>query len=352
MAFIYSKTGQFDKQLVEAREALRLDPTDGANYGNLVDSYLDLGCLNEALAVAREAQARKMDTPDLHLVLYLVAFTENDAAGMARQTEWAMGKPGTEGAMLYFESDTAGYSGELVKANELTQRAIFSAMQAGEKETAAGYGAEAALREALFGISAKAERGARAALHLSSGRDVEGAVGMAVAISGYRVKAQMLASALATDYPKDTLVQLNYLPTIYAAIDLDEDDPTKAIAELQSALPYEFGSPAEFVDLVLYPAYIRGEAYLAAHQGQQAAAEFQKIIDHPGAVQNEPIGALAHLGLARAYALEAKTAQGAEAQNETTKACAAYTEFFALWQHADPDIPILREAKSEFVKIK
>jgi len=244
---------------------------------------------------------------------------------------------------LYAEADTAAYSGRFGKARELSRRAVASAEQAQEKETAAGYEAEAALRGALFGNAPAARQRVAAALALSTGREIQYGAALALAIAGDADRANALADDLAKRFPEDTFAQFNYLPTIRAQLALSRGESSKAIEVLQAAAPYELGTPdVGGLTPVLYPVYVRGQAYLAAHQGSEAAAEFQKILDHRGVVQNEPIGALAHLGQARAYAL----------QGDTAKARAAYNDFFSLWKDADADIPVLNAAKAEYARLK
>jgi len=337
LGVIYENLGEYDKALAESREALRLDPGSGASYANLVARYLYLNRLQEARATADEAQAKNLDSPPLRFKLYLLAFLKNDAAGMAQQVAWSGGKPGVEDALLGGEADTAAYSGRLTKAREVSGRAVTSAERAEEKENAAGNEAEAALREALFGNAADARQRAAAALALSRGRDVQFYAALALAFAGDAARAQALADDLAKRFPEDTIVQFNYLPTIHAQLALSHNDSSKAIEALQAAAPYELGQGGG-----LYPVYVRGEAYLAAHQGSEAAAEFQKIFDQRGVVGNEPIGALAHLGLARAYSMPGSTA----------KARSAYRDFLTLWKDADPDIPILLQARAEYSKLK
>jgi eukaryotic-like serine/threonine-protein kinase len=343
---IYFVMGQYDKALAEDRQALRLDPGSGGLYAMLVECYITLNRVQEAQATAEEAQVEKADSPVLRLNLYRLAFVQNDAAGMAQQVAWARGKPGAEDVLLASEADTAAYFGQLGKARELSRRAVASAGRAEERQTAGNYEADAALREALFGNVAEARQRVAAALRLSRGRDVQFGAALTLALVGDAARAQSLAGDLAKQLPEDTLAQFNYLPTVRAQLALIHNDASKAIGALQPVSPYEFGelgtthygafSPA------LYPVYVRGEAYLAAHRGNEATAEFQKILDHRGVVLNEPIGALAHLGLARAYAM----------QGDTAKARAAYQDFLTLWKDADPDIPILREAKGEYAKLK
>ena len=256
---------------------------------------------------------------------------------------WAAGKPGSEDQLLCFEADTAAYSGRLGRAREFSRQAVASAERAKEKETAAGYESEAALRDAFFGNAADARQGATAALGLSTGRDVQYGAALALALAGDSARAQALADDLGKSFPESTIVQFNYLPTLHSQLALIHNDASKAIEALQVTTPYDLGQPAiSAFTPALYPVYMRGEAYLAAHQGNEAAAEFQKILDHRGIVLNEPIGALAHLEIGRAYAM----------QGDTTKARAAYQDFLTLWKDADPDIPILLAAKAEYAKLK
>ena len=339
---IHDYLGQYDKALAQSRESYRLVP-DGLSYSNLVIAYLFLNRLEEARATAEEAQAKNLDSPYLRINLYAISFLQNDAAGMAQQVAWAAGKSGVEDALLAAEADTAAYSGRLAKARGLSRQAVASAERAEEKETAAGYEADAAVREALFGNQAEARQRAAAVLALSTGRDVQYGAALALALAGDAHRAQALADDLGKRFPEDTIVQFNYLPTIHAQFALERNDTPRAIEALQAATPYELGLPGtgSFTP-GLFPVYVRGDAYLARHQGIEAAAEFQKIIGHHGVVQNGSIGALAHLGLGRAYVL----------QGDTGKASAAYQDFLTLWKDADPDIPILVVAKSEYAKLR
>jgi eukaryotic-like serine/threonine-protein kinase len=334
--------GQYDKALAQSRESYRLVP-DGLSYSNLVNAYLFLNRLEEARTTAEEAQTKNLDSPYLRVNLYALAFLQNDAAGMAQQVAWAAGKSGVEDALLEDEADTAAYSGRLAKARGFSRQAVASAERAEEKETAAGYEADAAVRDALFGNEAEARQRAAAVLALSTGRDVQYGAALALALAGDAHRAQALADDLGKRFPEDTIVQFNYQPTIHAQFALERNDTSRAIEALQAATPYELGLPGtgSFTP-GLYPVYVRGDAYLAGHQGIEAAAEFQKILGHRGVVQNGSIGALAHLGLGRAYVL----------QGDTGKASAAYQDFLTLWQDADPDIPILVVAKSEYAKLR
>jgi tetratricopeptide (TPR) repeat protein len=328
--------------LANARRTLELNPSSALGYVNLAITFMELNRLDETAAILRQAEARHLDSPFLRLVRYQLAFFQGDTAEMARQSAWAVGKPGIENVFLDYQAGTAAFAGRLTQARDLTARAITSAEQAGEKETAASYYAEAALREALVGNAAEARRQATAALKVSNSLSVEFAAALNFAIVGDTAQAEKLSDDLAKRFPQDTIAQFNYLPTIRAAVALNQHLPTKAIAELVSASPYELGRPAQVIFLALYPIHVRGQAYLAAHQGPQAAAEFQKILDHPGIAFNEIVFPLAHLGLARARALT----------GDKPGARKAYEDFFTLWQHADPNIPILQEAKSEFAKLQ
>jgi serine/threonine protein kinase/Flp pilus assembly protein TadD len=339
---IYGNLGDYDKALARAQESLKLAPGSGLSYANLVSSYLQVNRLDEARATAQEAQAHSLDSPQIHSSLYGIDFLQHDAAGMEREAAALIGKPGFEDSMLGSESDSAAYGGQFSKARELTRRASDSAQRADEKETAAGYEAEAAVREALVGNISQAKQQAQAALALSTGRDVEAVSAIALGLAGDSAQATRLAADLAKGFPEGTIVRFEYLPMIQAAVALQSGSATKATEALAPATPYELGSPAQTLSFALYSVYLRGRAYAAAHQGSAAVAEFQKILDHPGVVLNEPIGALAHLGLARAYGLS----------SDTAKAKSAYQDFFALWKDADPDIPILNEAKAEYAKLK
>jgi len=338
LSTIYEGLGDYDKALASIQEALRLGPDLGLFNSNLVLAYLNVNRLDEAIATAQDAQAHHLDTSLNHLYLYNIDFLHHDPAGMQREAASLMGKPGFEDVMLQAESDTAAYAGQFSKARELTRRASESARRADEKEAAAGDLAEAAWREALVGNMSLAKQQAQAALALSNGRDAEGVAAIALGLAGDAAQVTHLAAELSKRFPEDTAVQSSYLPTIRAIASLRAGSAAKSIDALAPAVPYELGN----LGIILYPAYLRGETYLAAHQGSAAVIEFQKILDHFGVVTNSPIGALAHLGLGRAYALS----------GDTAKAQAAYQDFLALWKDADPDVPILVAAKSEYAKLK
>ena len=333
--------GQYETGLKENLEALRLGPYNSYFYREVVITYLFLNRVKEAATVAEDARTKGLDS-SLSAVLYGIAFLRDDTAEMARQVARAKGVPGEEDLLLALEADTAAYFGHLGKAREFSRRTADSAERAGEKETAAGYYAVSALREALFGDPAKTRQQATVAKGRSSGRDMDYGVALALAYAGDARQAQAFADDLSKRFPEDTVVQFNYLPTLRAKLALLRSNPQQALGVLRGAAPYELGLPSLSIYNWpnLYPVYLRGEAYLAAHRGSEAAVEFQKILDHRGIVLNEPIGALAHLQLGRAYAM----------QGDTAKSRAAYQDFLTLWKDADPDIPILLEAKAEYAK--
>jgi tetratricopeptide (TPR) repeat protein len=273
---------------------------------------------------------------------------------MAEEQKWFAGQPDYEYFGLSLAADTEAYAGHLGKARDLTKRSVEAAIHADSKETGAIWHENAALREAAFGNSREAKQTAADGLKLaptSQGVDVEAA--LAYAMAGDTVRAESMAQDLNKSFPLDTQVQQLWLPAIRGQVALNRKNPSVAIEELQAALPIEFGSIPFVANLsCLYPTYSRGEAYLAAGQGKSAAAEFQKILDHNGIVWNCWTGALAHLGLARAYALDAKTLKGADGDMARTRALAAYKDFLALWKDADANIPILKEAKAEYAKLQ
>jgi len=355
----YIAQGQYEKAAEENRESLRLDPgISSAPYTNLANSLLALQRFDEARQTIQQAQERKLDVYLLHNALYALAFVRGDTSGMAEQQQWFAGKP-EENMGLSLASDTEAYAGHLGKARELTQRSLDSAVRADSKENGAIGLENAALREAAFGNLAQAKQSADEGLKLvpsSQGVEVEAA--LAYAMAGDTARTEALAQDLNKRYPLDTQMQSLWLPAIHAQQALNRKNPAAAITSLQTAVPpIEYGQILFVANLsCLYPTYIRGEAYLAAGQGTQAAAEFKKIIDHSGIVWNCWTGALAHLGVARANALQSRTfqgqGQGADADAARVRALAAYKDFFALWKDADPDVPILKEAKAEYARLQ
>ncbi len=354
LGIMFALQGQYEKAAEITRQAVRLAPDEGSWYENLANYALALQRFDEAQQMIREARARKMDDYLLHNALYALAFLGADSAAMAEQQQWFAGKPDYENYGLAFASDTEAYAGHLGKARELTKRAVDSAIRADSKESGAIFQAIAAQREAAYGMAAEARQLAAEALKLApTSEGVESEAALALALAGDTPRAASLAQDLGKRFPLDTQMQSLWLPAIQAQLALDRKNPAPALNALQAATPIELGQIAFVANLsCLYPVYARGEAYLAAGQGSAAAAEFQKILDHSGIVWNCWTGALAHLGVARANALQSKTSQGADADAARVRALAAYKDFLTLWKDADPGIPILKEAKAEYAKLQ
>jgi eukaryotic-like serine/threonine-protein kinase len=341
---LYQTLGQQEKALVAFREAMRISAPDGLLYSNLVLGYVILKRTDEAGATGKEAISKNFDSAALRIALYDLAFLKSDAPGMAEQVSWATGKPGKESVMLGLEAATAAYQGKLRAARDLFRQESSSAQRAGDKEMTADCEAAEALSEALYGNASEAKQLVADSLATMNGRDAQYVAGLALALVGDSTRAKSLADDLDKRFPDDTIVRFNYSPTLRAQLALGlPGDGAKAVEILAATSPYELGVPGtNTLRTNLYPVYVRGEALLASHQGSAAAAEFQKILDWPGVVVNEPIGALAHLGLARSYALA----------GDTSKSRAAYNDFFSLWKDADPNIPVLLQAKSEYAKLQ
>ena len=353
LGLVFDQGGQYEKAVEIKRGALRLRPDWVGNYLGIANYALASQRFNEARQSIHEAQARKLDNFQFHNALYALAFLGADSAAMAEQQRWFAGNP-EENFGLALASDTEAYAGHLGKARELTKRAVDSAIRADSKENGAIFQAIAAQREAAFGNAAEARKAATEALKLapaSQGVGVE--VALAFAMAGDTARAESLAQDLGKRYPLDTQMQSLWLPAIQAQLALNKKNPAAALNTLQAASPIELGQILFVANIsCLYHVYVRGEAYLAAEQGSAAAAEFQKILDHSGIVWNCWTGALAHLGVARANALQAKTSQGADADAARVRALAAYKDFLTLWKDADPDIHILKEAKAEYAKLQ
>jgi serine/threonine protein kinase/tetratricopeptide (TPR) repeat protein len=341
LGVVYQQLGQYDKAVFETKESLLLAPTT-TGYGNLAVEYIALDRLDDAEKVLRQAQAKGFDGLYIRESLYLLAFRRGDSKGMEQQLTWAAGRVGDEDVMLSGQADTEAYYGRLVRARDYSRRASESAVRAGSKETAALWQASAGLWEAEFGNTAAARQNADTALSLHSGSDVKLLAALTLARAGDTAKAKSLVEQLERERTAstDTMLKLYSLPTIRGAIEISKNNPSQGILDLEASAPYELGGPLAFP--YLYPVWVRGHAYMAAHNGVAAAAEFQKLIDLPGIVINQPIGSLAHLELGRAYALS----------GENVKARASYQNFLTLWKDADPDIPILIAAKSEYAKLQ
>ena len=339
---IYQTLGQHEKALAEFRNSFQLSADDGLIYSNLVYSYINLNRLDEADAAMKEARGKNLDSPYLRLYDYELGFLRNDPNKMTEAIQVAAGKRGEEGTLLYLAARSAAYSGQLSKARELSRQAVASAAREQEREREANFESSAAIGEALYGNAEEARRRATTALSLSNSRDAESVAALSFAFAGDSSRAETLAADLGKRFPEDTLVQLNYLPAIQAQLALNRKDPEGAVQLLQSSLSYERGiAGTSSFAANLFPVYVRGQAYLAAGQGAQAAVEFQKILESRGIVLNEPTGALAYVGLARSYAM----------QGNVQEAHAAYDKFFELWDHADAGIPLLLQARSESKKL-
>jgi eukaryotic-like serine/threonine-protein kinase len=349
---VYLGTGEFQKALTAAQQAVDINPASANNWANLVYSYMSVNQLDKAKATVQQQHAKNLDSPWTPLVLYTIDFLQNDDVGMRQQAAAAMGKTGIEDIMLSLESETAAYHGQFAKADELARRASDSAQRIGEKEAATEYLARAALRQAIVGNDAAATQDMHAALATPDARQTEEIAPIVLALTGDAAQAGRLSADLAKRYPENTFVQSDYLPMAQAALALHSGDAGHAVDALAPSLPYELGIVNSSLTFSLYPVYLRGEAYLAAKNGAAAEVEFQKILDHSGVVGPEAIGSLAHLGLARVYALEAQSSQGADAESARAKAKSAYQDFFVLWKDADPSIPALKQAKIEYAKLQ
>ena len=341
LGWVSALLGDWEKALEEYREALYLDPGSAATYVNLVFDYAMLNRLDEAEAMYQQAKGRWPENESLLQGLYWLAFLKGNSAQMAQLVSAAMGKPGAEDLLLAAQADTEGWYGKLKNAHELTRRAMDSAQRNEAKEAAAAYQAAAALREVESGNREEARAEANAALKVAPNRDVRAIAALALARAGDTAGAEKRAAELDKTFPLDTLVQTYWLPTIRAGVALERKDPNRAIELLKAASTIDLSALMNLA-IDMNRVYVRGQAYLTLHDGHRASAEFQKFIDHRGLVGNFPWGALARLGLARAYAL----------QGDTAKARAAYQEFLTLWKDADPGIPILKEAKAEYAKLQ
>ncbi len=350
----YDQQGRYQKAAEITRAGTRLPPDYVRCYVRLTNSTLAQQRFDEAKEIIHEAHARNLDDFDMHTALYALAFIGSDSAAMEEQQKWYASKAEYENFGLALSSDSEAYGGHLRKARELSKQAVDSAIRADNKESGAIWKAIAAQREAAYGNAAEARRLAGEALKLSpESQGVASETALAFAMAGDTAKADSLAQDLGNRFPLDTQMQLLWLPAIRGQESLNRKKSASALATLQAATPIELGQIA-FINNIscLYHVYLRGEAYLADGQGHAAAAEFQKVLDHSGIVWNCWTGALAHLGVARANALQARTSQSAEADAARVRALGAYKDFLTLWKDADPEIPVLKEAKAEFTKLQ
>ncbi|HTA23971.1 MAG TPA: protein kinase [Terriglobales bacterium] len=337
---LYSGLGQYDKAIAETEASLRLEPTLNS-YANLASAYINVNRLKDARQTLQEAQQKNFDDLFIRSDLYSLAFLSGDTAEMERDVAWAVGRPSEEDQMLSTDADTQAYYGRLEKARDLARRASDSAVRSDAKETGAQWLVYQGVREAEVGNITAARQAVARALALAPGRDVKVLAALALARTGETAQSKTLLEALQKSEPTNTFLKVYWFPVIEASIAIAQQAPDRAIVALEPALPYELGQPPP-VSGTMYPAYIRGLAYLAEKNGPAAATEFQKFLDHSGIVQNFLLGSLAHLQLARAYAVS----------GDTAKAKTAYQDFLTLWKDADPDIPILKDAKAEYAKLQ
>ncbi len=336
LAADYEAEGKFEQALPEAQETVRLAPNEALGYQNLASAYLGMNRIAEAKAVREKQIAANLDSALDHADLYAIAYLEGDTAGMQRQVDWAKGKP-DEFDVLQVVAESEAARGKLQAAREAYGQASEIARRAKLDDAASRMMALHAQDEALVGNAETAKKGAEAALAVSRNRPTLMSASYSFALSGDVAKAAAIADDLGKLFPLHTYINAIYLPTVRAQIEIDRGNPAKAIELLRAAAPYELGWVAR-----LLPNYVRGQAYLKTRQGPEAAAEFQKILDHRGVCQTATQCSLAHLGLGRARVL---TGDNAGART-------AYQDFFALWKDADPDVPILKEAKAEYVKLQ
>ncbi|HUI56585.1 MAG TPA: serine/threonine-protein kinase [Bryobacteraceae bacterium] len=339
-------TGHFETAVEEGLKAIEIDPNYSIGYGNVAFAYLYLDRLTEAEGLLRKAAARKIDAIEFSLVRYLIAFLRNDQAAMEREVTQRQAKLQAQGFFEHQEALTMAYQGRLNEAARLSDSAIGLARQAGLRERAAQFIGARAVWSALFGIREEGRRNAAAALSILRSRDTDYGPAFALALLHDSAQSQPVQAEMEKRYPEDTFVQFSYLPALRALGALDRGDPAKALEMTHAAAPYELAVPgtafysgASFFG-ALYPVYVRGLAYSRMSRYHEAAAEFQKILDHPGITLNDPIGPMARLQLARALS----------ASGDHAKSAAAYKDLLATWKDADPDIPVVREAKAESAK--
>ena len=335
---------RYDRGAEAAKKAIELDPDHSYAYTNLARYYILRGNLAEAQRTLQRALERKLQLPDVMILQYDIAFFKGDSTEMRRVAELGLEESGANDWLYDKQSATLAYYGHLHQARLMSLRAVDVSRAARRGESAAQHEATTAVREALFGNASVAQQAAVTARKLSSGRDAEYGAAVALALSGDSSRSQGFADDLERRFPEDTSVKFSYLPVVRALVALNHTNPTRAVAHLEVAAPYELafqGSTSVGFGGTLYPVYVRGIAFLAAQQGRAAAAEFQKILDHRGLIGADHIGVLARLQLGRAFVL-------AGAKNQ---AKAAYQEFLTLWSDADPSIPILKQAKSEYAKL-
>jgi tetratricopeptide (TPR) repeat protein len=344
LSLLAQELGNYEKSAEEGKQTIQVDPNFPPGYFNLAWADIFLNRFEDAGKVIQQAAEHKFQAPDLVLLPYYIAFLNEDNAGMERQVAMAQGRPGAEDWISNAQAFVLAYDGRLQSARSMSRRAASLAQQGGQKERAAMFEAGAAVRESFFGNPLEARRSAAAALALSNARDVEYGNAFALAVSGDMSRSQSLANDLDKRFPEDTYVRFTYLPVLRALASLHHGDSAGALQLLQASTPYELGIPGSWFGFFgnLYPAYVRGMAYLAAHKGVEAAAEFEKILHDRALVWSDPVGAVARLQLGRALLLA----------GDKTKAKSAYQDFLTLWKDADRELPILQEAQREYAKLQ
>ena len=343
LSVTYQNLGKHQKSVEAAKQAVDMNPGFPPGPVNLAWGYLFLERYADAGKTVQQAIERRLSVPDLTLLQYLLAFYQGDQAGMQRAAVQGKDSPDSADWVTNTNGVVLAYSGHLQQARTMTRRAVDMGSQSHQPERAAMYEAGAAVREAFFGNAAEARQRASAALELSRGRDVEYGAAFALALSRDDTGAQSLANDLEKRFPEDTFVRFIYLPIIRALLALNGRDSSSALEYLQSSVPYDLAIPGSWFGFFgnLYAPWARGEAFLLAHRYTEAAAEFQKILDHPGIVFTDPVRAVARLQLARTFATA----------GDKMKARTAYQDFLNIWEEADADIPILKRARAEYAAL-
>jgi tetratricopeptide (TPR) repeat protein len=343
--FATTGPGQFELSIEASKKAIALDPDHTLAYASLGFSQLHAGRVADAEATVQQTAERRLDAPDLVLQRYFIALVKSDGEGMKREVAQAKGKRGLEDWMSHVEALVLARSGQLREARRMARVAVDVAQQAGQRERAAFFEAATAVWEGFFGNAAAARRGASAALALTTGRDVTYAAAFALALSGEASRSRALAHDLEKRFPEDTSVRFSYLPSLRALFSLNAGEAATAIELLQASTRFDLAVPGVTFNGFfggLYSVYVRGRAYLAANQPGEAAKEFQRILDHPGIVFGDPMGAMARLHLGRALALS----------GETAKAKAAYEDLLSLWSDADAETSLLTQARAEYARLR
>ncbi len=343
--FTAQGSGRYDKAVEAGQKAIELDPDFSIGYINVAFADLYQNHLSEAQAVLRKASERRIEVVEFSLCRCFIAFVGSDKAAMEKEVTQRKAKLEAQGWFEHQEAMTLAYQGRLKDAARLSDSAVRLAYQAGLRERPAQFEGARAVWSALFGLREEGQRHAAAALSLHRSRDADYGPAFALALLRDSARARKISAELEKRYPEDTSVQFNYLPALRALDALNRDELAKALELTQAAAPYDLAVPGtaffsgSFFG-ALYPVYVRGLAHSRMGHHREAAAEFQKILDHPGIVLNDPIGPMARLQLARALS----------ASGDRAKSAAVFKDLLALWRDADPDIPVVQEARAEYVR--